>query len=108
MWFGTDTNGVQLRVLAGIDTHLVHDLRQAGRVAWDDVQAGRTEIGDEFDLPFGVSRRRRDGQRAESLSSVLEAQSAGKHAVARRVLEDVRIPEPYHIHTAGHLVRPLV
>ena len=82
VWLGTDADGVQLRVLAGIDTHLIHDLRQSGRVAWDDVQAGRTEISDEFDLPFGVSRRRRNGQRAEPLRSVLEAQSTGKHAVA--------------------------
>ena len=52
---GADTNGVQLGVAAGVDPHFIHHFRQAGGIAGNDVEAGRPEIRDELDLPFGIA-----------------------------------------------------
>ena len=106
--FGADAEGVQMRVAPRVDAHFIHHFRQARCVARDDVQAGRPEVGDKLDLPLRVSCGRRHGQATQLLGSVLESQSAGEHAVARGVLENVRVPYADHVHAAGHLIGPLV
>ena len=60
--FGTDTNGMQLGITAGIETYFIHHFRQASSIAGNDMEASRPEIRNELDLPLGISCCCRYGQ----------------------------------------------
>ena len=53
--FGSDTYGMEFGVAAWINSHLVHHFRQTGSVTGNDMEASRTKVGNELDLPFGIS-----------------------------------------------------
>ena len=72
------------------------------------MQGRRAEIRNELNLPLGVARSRRHRQHAETFGSVLEAQSARKHAVPRRVLKDIAPPQADHVQATRHGIGPLV
>ena len=103
---GADADGVELRIAARVNTHLVHHLRQSRSIAGDNMEASCPKVGDELDLALRIAGSGRDGEGAEAFGSVLEAQSAGEHAVARGVLEHVGVAQSDHVHTASHLVSP--
>ena len=46
------------------------------------MKAGGAKVADEHNLSLGVTGCGRDGGGTKALGSVLEAQSAGEHAVA--------------------------
>ena len=54
--FGADTEHAERRILARVEPHLLEDLGQTRSITRDDVQSRRTEVHDEFDLPFRVAR----------------------------------------------------
>ena len=77
-------------------------------VTGNGMQGRRTEIRNELNLPLGIARSRRHRQHAETFGTVLEAQSARKHAVPRRVLKDIAPPQADHIQATRHGIGPLV
>lgn len=88
--------------------HLLHHLVQPAGIARDGVQRRSPEIGDELDLAFGIAGRGGHREHAQPLGPVLESQPARKHAVSRRVLEDIARAQPHHIEAARHGIGPLV
>ena len=108
MGFGSDDQGTQAGIPAGIDAHFFHHFIQASGIARNGMQGRCAEIGDELDLPFGVSGSSRNGEHAQAFGTVLKAQTAGEHAVAGRVLEDVSLAQSDHIEAAGYGVGPFV
>ena len=108
MGLSADHERAELRVFAGIDTPLDHHFMQTGSIRRDGVHHGRTEIREELELAQGVAGSRRDGQHANFLGTVLEAEAAGEHAVAGGVLEHVLGAAAHHPEAAGDGVGPLV
>ena len=72
------------------------------------MQSRGTEIGDELDLAFGIACRCGNSQHPQAFSPILEPQSSSKHAVARRILENIALAESHHIQAAGHGVGPFL
>ena len=69
---------------------------------------GGAEIREELELAKGVAGSRRNGQHADLLRSVLEAEAAGEHTVAGGVLEHVLRAASNHPETAGYGIGPFV
>lgn len=65
MGFGSDDQGTQAGIPAGIDAHFFHHFIQASGIARNGMQGRCAEIGDELDLPFGVSGSSRNGEHAQ-------------------------------------------
>ena len=105
---GTDHEGAESGVPAGIDALFTHDLIQAGGVRRDGVHHGGAEVREELQLTQGVAGRCGDGKHAHLLGAVLEAESAGEHPVARCVLENVLGTAAHHPQAAGDGIGPFV
>ena len=105
---GTDHEGTELGVLAGIDSLFAHDFIKACRVRRDGVHHGGAEVREKLELAEGVSSRGRDGQHAHLLSTVLEAKAAGEHPVAGGVLEHVLRAAAHHPQAAGDRIGPFI
>ena len=105
---GTDHEGAELGVLAGIDSLFAHDFIQTGRIGRDGVHHGGAEVREKLELAEGVSSRGRDGQHAHLLSTVLKAKAAGEHPVAGGVLEHVLRAAAHHPQAAGDRIGPFI
>ena len=79
----------QFGVTTRINPHFLHYLVHTGCVTGNGVQGGGSEIGDEFQLAFGVSGSGRYSQHSQPFSTILKAQPAGEHSIAGRVLENI-------------------
>ena len=73
----------------GNPTVILHYLVHTGCVTGNGVQGGGPEIGDEFQLEFGVSGSGRYSQHSQPFSTILKAQPAGEHSIAGRVLGNI-------------------
>ena len=91
---GADHEGAELGVLARVDALLAHHLIQACGIGRDGVHDGGAEVGGG------------DGQHADLLGAVLEAEAAGEHPVAGGVLEHVFRTAAHHPQAAGYGVGP--
>ena len=108
MRLSTNGKGLELCVLSRVNTLLLHHLIEAGQVGRDSMNGCRTEVLDKLDLAQRVACSCGYSQHAKLLGSILETKSASKHAVARRVLEDVIGTQPYHPKVTCHLVCPFI
>lgn len=70
------------------------------------MQARRSEVLDKHNLALGVAGSCRYRGGTQLLRTILEAQAASEHAIAGRVLEDIRVTASHHIHVTGNHVRP--
>ena len=86
---GTAHFGHAERVVGFYTQHFLHYLVHTGCVTGNGVQGGGSEIGDEFQLAFGVSGSGRYSQHSQPFSTILKAQPAGEHSIAGRVLENI-------------------
>ncbi len=101
-----DKGDAQAGVDARVQAHLLEDAQQVEGVGWDDVHHGGAEILHQLDMAAAVAGSGGDGQRADQLGPVVETQPAGEKPVAHHVLEDVRTPDPGHVHAPCHQFRP--
>ena len=72
------------------------------------MQGSGSEIGDELQLSFGISGSSGNGKHSHAFRSVLKTESAGKHSVAGRVLEDITGAQAYHVEASCNGVGPFV
>ena len=81
-------------------------LRQARGVGRDGVHDGGAEVREELELAEGVAGGGGDGEHADLLGAVLEAEAAGEHPVAGSVLEHVLRAAAHHPQAAGDGIGP--
>ena len=106
MRLGADHEGAELGVLPGVDALLTHHFIQTGRVRRDGVHDGGAEVREELELAQGVAGGGGDGQHADLLGAVLEAEAAGEHPVAGSILEHVLRAAAHHPQAAGDGIGP--
>ena len=70
------------------------------------METGGAEVLDELDLTLGVAGSSGNCHSSQPLCTVLEAQSASEHTIARGVLEHVALATAHHIQVAGNHVGP--
>ena len=108
MGLSTDGKHSQVSVTTWVDTNLLHHLIEACDITGHGMNGGSAEVLNELYLSERVARCCWHGESTESLRTVLESESASKHAVARRVLEDIVRTEANHPEASSHSVGPFV
>jgi hypothetical protein len=104
--FGADGQHAQPGVPGDVHPHFLENLVKTGQIAGDGVDDRGAKISDQLDLAAAVAGSGRDGQGAEALRAVLEAEAAGEQAVAADILEDVAGPGSGREQGARHQVGP--
>ena len=69
---------------------------------------GGTEVREELELAQGVAGGGGDGQHADLLGPVLEAEATGEHTVTGSILEDVLRTAAHHPQAAGDGIGPFI
>ena len=105
MRLGADEGHAHVQAVGPVAEFLLHG-SQVQRVGRDDVDGRYLEVLQELELTLGVAGAGRDGQAAQALGAVVDAQAAGEEAVARHVLKGVLGPDADHVHAARHEICP--
>ena len=85
---------------------LLEHLGQTDGIGRNSMESCRTKVLDKLDLTLGVTSCGRHRHRTQPLSTILEAETAGKHTIAGRVLEHVALTAAHHIEVAGNHIGP--
>ena len=94
--------------LLPIDAHLLAHFAHVHGVAWRGNENRRTVILNHLNLALGIARTRRNHHAAKALQAIMQAKTAGEHAIAKCHLHAVARHDTRHLHQAHNAVGPQI